>query len=67
MCLCLECLDLMRWWPGDPHVPVHDPKKVQAIQRSLDWKRVAQIAAYLLQEKIVDAPEKINKYFSKDI
>lgn len=64
---CLAALDvdkLMEWWPGTPHTPHRDPEKVQAIQRSLDWKRVAQIAAYLLQDEIVDAPEKLNKYFS---
>jgi DGQHR domain-containing protein len=65
---CLAALDvekLMKWWPGTPHVPHHNPKKVKEIQRSLDWKRVAQIAAYLLQEEIVDAPALINKYFKK--
>lgn len=53
----------MDWWPGTPHAPHRDPEKVQAIQRSLDWKRVAQIAAYLLQREIVDAPQKLDKYF----
>src|SRR6202171_6473045 len=65
---CLAALDvqkLMRWWPGQPHAPHRDPRKVRAIQRSLDWKRVAQIAAYLLQREIEDAPDKLNKYFKK--
>jgi DGQHR domain-containing protein len=53
----------MEWWPGSPHSPNRDPEKVQEIQRSLDWKRVAQIAAYLLQREIVDAREKLDKYF----
>jgi DGQHR domain-containing protein len=55
---CLAALDvqkLMDWWPGQPHTPHRDANKVRSIQRSLDWKRVAQIAAYLLQEEIVDA------------
>lgn len=63
---CLAALDvekLMMWWPGKPHTPHRDAKKVRDIQRSLDWKRVAQIAAYLLQEEIVDAPNKLDKYF----
>jgi DGQHR domain-containing protein len=63
---CLAALDvekLMEWWPGTPHSPHRDPKKVRAIQRSLDWKRVVQIAAYLLQQEIVDSREKIDKYF----
>jgi len=63
---CLTALDvakLMEWWPGTPHSPHRKADKVQAIQRSLDWKRVAQIAAYLLQQEITDAPEKIIKYF----
>jgi hypothetical protein len=45
---CLAALDvekLMEWWPGTPHVPDKNPAKVREIQRSLDWKRVAQIAA----------------------
>lgn len=54
----------MEWWPGTPHAPHRDPEKVQAIQRALDWKRVAQIAAYLLQKEIVDAPQRLDKYFS---
>jgi hypothetical protein len=64
---CLAALNvvkLMDWWPGKPHFPHRDPKKVRAIQRSLDWKRVAQIAAYLLQREIVGAPKKIEQYFS---
>jgi len=63
---CLAALDvtkLMEWWPGKPHAPHRDSKKVRDIQRSLDWKRVTQIAAYLLQEEIVDAPDKLDKYF----
>jgi hypothetical protein len=58
---CLAALDvvkLMDWWPGKPHFPHRNSDKVTAIQRSLDWKRVAQIAAYLLQREIVGAPEK---------
>jgi DGQHR domain-containing protein len=65
---CLAALDvvkLMEWWPGQPHAPHRDAKKVQAIQRSLDWKRVAQIAAYLLQKEILDAPKKLDEYFRK--
>ncbi len=65
-CHCLCALDvgkLMEWWPGKPHSPHRDPEKIRAIQRSLDWKRVAAIAAYLLQEEILDAPDRINKYF----
>jgi DGQHR domain-containing protein len=66
-CLCAMDVDkLMLWWPGTPHSPHRNPDKVKAIQRSLDWKRVAQIAAYLLQSEIIDAPDKINKYF-KDV
>ncbi len=64
---CLAALDvvkLMEWWPGKPHFPHRKPEKVRAIQRSLDWKRVAQIAAYLLQREIVDAPEKLDQYFT---
>ncbi|HEV2968752.1 MAG TPA: DGQHR domain-containing protein [Pirellulales bacterium] len=64
---CLAALDvtkLMEWWPGTPHSPHRNPKKVKAIQRSLDWKRVAQIAAYLLQEEIVDAPERLCACFA---
>ena len=63
---CLAALDvekLMQWWPGTPHAPHRHPDKVINIQRSLDWKRVAQIAAYLLQKEIVDAPERLDKYF----
>jgi hypothetical protein len=65
---CLAAIDvvkLMDWWPGKPHFPHRNPNKVSAIQRSLDWKRVAQIAAYLLQREIVGAPEKIERYFSE--
>src|ERR1700685_1908343 len=63
---CLAALDvvkLMEWWPGRPHTPHRDASKVEAIQRSLDWKRVAQIAAYLLQREIFDVPERIDQYF----
>jgi DGQHR domain-containing protein len=63
---CLAALDvvkLMEWWPGTPHAPHRRPDKVRAIQRSLDWKRVTQIAAYLLQREIVDVPGKIVEYF----
>src|SRR5689334_20378613 len=63
---CLAALNvtkLMEWWPGTPHTPHRNADKVSAIQRSLDWKRVAQIAAYLLQREIVDAPDKLNQYF----
>jgi DGQHR domain-containing protein len=63
---CLAALDvekLMQWWPGTPHEPHRDAQKVRAIQRSLDWKRVAQIGAYLLQQEIVDAPHRLDRYF----
>jgi hypothetical protein len=63
---CLAALDvekLMVWWPGDPHNPERDAQKVRNIQRSLDWKRVAQIAAYLLQREIKDAPDRLDHYF----
>ena len=63
-CLCaLDVTRLMDWWPGTPHSPHRDAAKVKAIQRSLEWKRVAHIAAYLLQEEISDVPAKLNKYF----
>jgi DGQHR domain-containing protein len=65
---CLAALDvvkLMEWWPGTPHAPHRNADKVRAIQRSLDWKRVAQIAAYLLQREIQDAPDKLKRYFKK--
>lgn len=65
---CLAALDvvkLMDWWPGKPYFPHRNPDKVNTIQRSLDWKRVAQIAAYLLQREIVGAPEKIEQYFGE--
>jgi DGQHR domain-containing protein len=61
----LNVLKLMDWWPGTPHFPHRKPEKVRAIQRSLDWKRVAQIAAYLLQREITDAPKKVEEYFSE--
>lgn len=65
--MCLAALNvekLMQWWPGDPHQPHRKPEKVRSIQRSLSWKQVCQIAAYLLQREIVEAPKKIEKYFS---
>ncbi|MGO9540979.1 MAG: DGQHR domain-containing protein [Terriglobales bacterium] len=65
---CLAALDvakLMEWWPGTPHAPHRNPEKVRAIQRSLDWKRVAQIAAYLLQREIVDVPKRVVQYFGE--
>lgn len=63
-CLCaLDVASLMEWWPGRPHSPHRDAAKVRAIQRSLEWKRVAHIAAYLLQQEISDVPAKLNKYF----
>jgi DGQHR domain-containing protein len=66
VCLCaLDVENLMRWWPGKPHAPEVYAEKVKSIQRSLDWKRVAQIAAYLLQEDIYDVPDKLNNYFNK--
>ena len=61
----LNVMKLMEWWPGMPHSPHRKPDKVRAIQRSLDWKRVAQIAAYLLQSEIVDAPMKLEWCFKK--
>lgn len=63
-CLCaLDVEKLMEWWPGLPHTPNRDSKKVKAIQRSLDWKRVAQIAAYLLQQEIEDLGPLLDKVF----
>ena len=55
----------MRWWPGFPHTPHRDARKVKSIQRALDWKRVAHIAAYLLQRELVEAPQKLDKYFGE--
>ena len=64
-CLCtIDIEELMDLWPGTPHFPNPNPEKVKAIQRSLDWKRVAHIASYLLQEEILDATEKLEKYFN---
>lgn len=64
-CMCaLDVEKLMDWWPGQPHAPHRDAQKVKNIQRSLDWKRVAQIAAYLLQEELVGVPEKIDQVFA---
>lgn len=63
---CLTALDvekLMLWWPGKAHTPHRDPQKVLNIQRFLDWKRVVQIAAYLLQKEITDVPKKLNEHF----
>ena len=63
-CLCaLDVEKIMEWWQGTPHAPERKAEKVRAIQRSLDWKRVVHIAAYLLQREIQDAPEVLNKYF----
>ncbi len=63
-CLCaLNVAKLMEWWPGTPHSPHRNPEKVKAIQRSLEWKRVAHIAAYLLQREISDVPAKLDKCF----
>ena len=63
-CLCALHVDqIMQWWPGTPHVPHRDPDKVRAIRRSLDWKRVVHIAAYLLQQEIRDAPDLLDKHF----
>jgi len=59
----LNVMDLMRWWPGEPHRPEIHAAKVRAIQRSLDWKRVTQIAAYLLQEEIANPRGVLTKYF----
>ena len=66
--LCLAALDVakvMEWWPGRPHAPHRNAEKVKTIQRSLDWECVAQIAAYLLQEEILDVPDKLAKYFKE--
>ncbi|MGA2714010.1 MAG: DGQHR domain-containing protein [Bryobacteraceae bacterium] len=63
-CLCaVDVAKLMEWWPGTPHSPHRNPAKVRAIQRSLDWKRVAQIASYLLQDEIVQVPDRIDEFF----
>ena len=63
-CLCALPVDkLMRWWPGVPHSPNRDATKVKAIQRSLDWKRVASIAAYLLQQEVEEAAEQLDECF----
>src|SRR5579864_3963018 len=63
-CLCaLDVTKLMEWWPGTPHSPHRNAAKVKAIQRSLYWKRVAQIASYLLQEEIIQVPDRIDKFF----
>lgn len=66
VCLCaLDVEKLMQWWPGLPHFPHRNAKKVKSIQRSLDWKRVAHIAAYLLQEELINAPAILEKYFTE--
>jgi DGQHR domain-containing protein len=66
ICLCaLDVEKLMQWWPGLPHFPHRNAGKVKAIQRSLDWKRVAHIASYLLQDELIDAPVLIEKYFTE--
>ncbi|HKO95408.1 MAG TPA: DNA sulfur modification protein DndB [Pyrinomonadaceae bacterium] len=63
-CLCaLDVEKLMEWWPGLAHTPKRDSRKVKAIQRSLDWKRVAKIAAYLLQEDIEDLATLMDEVF----
>jgi DGQHR domain-containing protein len=63
-CLCaLDVAKLMEWWPGKPHSPHRDATKIKAIQRSLDWRRVGQIAAYLLQQEITNVPDRIDEYF----
>lgn len=65
-CLCvLDVEKLMQWWPGLPHFPHRNAAKVKSIQRSLDWKRVAQIAAYLLQKELEDISERLDKYFGE--
>lgn len=65
-CLCaIDVVKLMEWWPGKPHAPHRRADKVKTIQRSLDWRRVSQIAAYLLQKEIIDAPDRLNKYFKE--
>jgi DGQHR domain-containing protein len=64
---CLAALDverLMEWWPGKTHEPEADREKVRSIQRSLDWKRVASIAAYLLQREISDVRQLIATHFT---
>jgi len=63
---CLAALDvvkLMEWWPGNPHSPHRDASKVTTIQRSLDWKRVVHIAAYLLQREILDVASTLDEIF----
>jgi len=61
-CLCVFDVEkLMEWWPGQPHSPHRNASKVSSIQRSLDWKRVAHIASYLLQAEIDEAPKRIEK------
>lgn len=66
VCLCaLDVEKLMEWWPGTPAFPHRNPAKVRSIQRSLDWKRVAHIAAYLLQKELKNVGEQIGKYFGE--
>jgi len=65
-CMCaMDVVSLLGWWPGKAHTPHRNAQKVKNIQRSLDWKRVAQIAAYLLQDEIIGAPEKLDQVFSE--
>ena len=65
-CLCaLSVEKLMEWWPGLPHTPNRDLQKVKAIQRSLEWKRVAQIAAYLLQQELEDTGSLLDEIFGE--
>jgi len=61
----MDVSKLMEWWPGKPHAPHRKADKVKSIQRSLDWKRVTQIAAYLLQDEIIEAPDRLNEYFKE--
>lgn len=65
---CLAALDvekLMTWWPGRPHEPEVDRERVRSIQRSLDWKRVAEIAAYLLQQELTGVRDLIDRHFTE--
>jgi len=65
---CLTAIDvtkLMAWWPGVPHAPHRDANKVKAIQRALDWKRVVQIAAYLLQSEVRDGAAIVDRVFKE--
>jgi len=65
---CLTALDvskLIEWWPGRPHVPHRNASKVRSIQRALDWNRVTNIAAYLLQDEIIDARDLLDTVFGE--